>query len=147
MDDFVIRKATESDVKPLADMDKICFNLPWSEASFFEEIVNNKVAKYFVAEVSGKMVGYAGLWVVLDEGHITNIAVHPEFRRKGIAKALICKMMSAAEDAGATVFTLEVRALNKSAIALYEQFNFKIVGLRKNYYQDNGEDAAIMWKL
>ena len=147
MNNFIIRNANENDVKLLTDIDEICFSAPWSEKSFFEEITTNKVAKYIVAEINGKIVGYAGIWVILDEGHITNVAVHPEHRRKGIAKAVISEIMARAEEAGANLFTLEVRASNEAAILLYEKFDFKKVGIRKGYYENNGEDAIIMWKV
>ena len=142
-----IRPANENDIKTLTEIDEICFSSPWSEKSFTDEIMNNNVAMYLVAEVAGKVVGYAGLWVILEEGHITNVAVHPDFRGKGLAKKLLTELLAAAEEAGANIYTLEVRASNESAIALYESFNFKSVGLRKKYYEDNGEDAVIMWKV
>ena len=142
-----IRPANENDIKTLTEIDEICFSSPWSEKSFTDEIVNNKIAMYLVAEVDSKVVGYAGLWVILEEGHITNVAVHPDFRGKGLAKKLLTELLATAEEAGANIYTLEVRATNESAIALYESFNFKSVGLRKKYYEDNGEDAVIMWKV
>ena len=147
MSNLFIRPANENDIKTLTEIDEICFSAPWSEKSFTDEIMNNNIASYLVAEVAGKVVGYAGLWVILEEGHITNVAVHPDFRGKGLAKKLLTELLAAAEEAGANIFTLEVRASNESAIALYESFNFKSVGLRKKYYEDNGEDAVIMWKV
>jgi ribosomal-protein-alanine N-acetyltransferase len=147
MDGFSIRPADENDVKPITDMDKICFDLPWSETSFFEEITGNSIAKYIVAEIAGKIVGYAGIWIILDEGHITNVAVHPQFRRQGIAKALVSALIEISEAAGVKVYTLEVRASNKSAVSLYKYFNFEECGIRKEYYEDNNEDAIIMWKI
>jgi len=147
MNSFLIRPANENDIKTLTEIDAICFSAPWSEKSFTDEIMNNNVAMYFVVEVDGKVVGYAGLWVILEEGHITNVAVHPDFRGKGLAKKLLTELLAAAEEAGANLFTLEVRASNESAIALYESFNFKSVGVRKKYYEDNDEDAVIMWKV
>jgi ribosomal-protein-alanine N-acetyltransferase len=146
MDDFIIRSADKNDVKPLADMDKICFNLPWSEKSFFEEIIRNKIARYVIAEVAGKVVGYAGIWMVLDEGHITNVAVHPEFRRQGIAKAMFASLFEISQSAGIKVYTLEVRASDESAISLYRYLGFIEYGIRKNYYHDNNEDAVLMWR-
>ena len=147
MNDLQIRNANENDVKLLADMDEMCFSAPWSETSFFEEITTNKVAKYIVAEIDGEIVGYAGIWIILDEGHITNVAVHPEHRRKGIAKAIISEIIARSEEAGANLFALEVRTSNEAAILLYEKFDFKKVGIRKGYYENNGEDAIIMWKV
>ena len=146
MNNFMIRAANVHDVKPLTAIDEICFSLPWSEQSFFEEITGNAIAQYVIAESEGKIIGYAGIWAILDEGHITNIAVHPDFRRRGIAKALISVLLEATENAGVKAYTLEVRASNESAIALYECFGFTKSGLRKKYYDDNDEDAVIMWK-
>jgi len=141
-----IRAANEKDVRSLADMDQICFALPWSEKSFFEEITRNTVARYVVAEMAGQIVGYAGIWMIQDEGHITNIAVHPDFRRQGIAKAMIFTLIEISEAAGVKFYTLEVRASSESAISLYQGMGFKACGVRKGYYEDNNEDAIIMWK-
>jgi len=146
MDSLHIRFAEEKDVKQITEMDHICFDLPWSEQSFFQEIAGNNLARYFVAELSGKIVGYAGIWLIHDEGHITNIAVHPDFRRRGIAKELFFAIAKVAEDAGVEAYTLEVRISNESAISLYKGLGFVDYGIRKNYYEDNNEDAVIMWK-
>ncbi|MDR2610639.1 MAG: ribosomal protein S18-alanine N-acetyltransferase [Clostridiales Family XIII bacterium] len=91
------------------------------------------------------LVGYAGLWVVLDEGHITNVAVDPDYRRQGIAAMLLLKLLEAAREKGAKRFTLEVKRSNAAAIALYERFGFRAAGSRKGYYEEDGEDAVIMW--
>ena len=147
MDDFLIRSAVENDVKPLTELDRICFDLPWSEVSFFEEITKNEIARYVIAEIAGEIVGYAGIWLIHDEGHITNIAVRPDFRRQGIAKVLISRLLELAEAAGVKAYTLEVRASSESAISLYKDMGFKEHGVRKNYYEDNSEDAMIMWKI
>ena len=146
MNSVTIRAANEKDVQIIAAMDKVCFSLPWSEESFYEEITRNKTARYMIAEVAGKIVGYAGVWLILDEGHITNIAVHPDFRRKGIGKALISALISVSYEEGVMKFTLEVRASNTEAISLYKCLNFIECGVRKKYYEDDGEDAVIMWK-
>jgi len=146
MDDFLIRDAVEDDVKPLTDLDRICFDLPWSEVSFFEEITRNGIARYVVAEVAGEIAGYAGIWLIHEEGHITNIAVHPDFRRQGIAKALISELFAMSEGCGVKTYTLEVRASSESAISLYKNMGFKKCGVRKKYYENNSEDAIIMWK-
>jgi len=141
-----IRRADKKDVKSMTSMDEVCFSVPWSEQSFFEEITANKLARYIIAEIDGKMTGYAGLWIILDEGHITNVAVHPDYRRKGIAKALISSLIESSKAEGARLYTLEVRASNIAAISLYKSLDFKISGIRKEYYEDNNEDAIIMWR-
>ncbi|HWQ80294.1 MAG TPA: ribosomal protein S18-alanine N-acetyltransferase, partial [Anaerovoracaceae bacterium] len=142
--DLMVRQAEIRDIKPMAEMDVLCFTAPWSEESFDKEIRENHMAFYIVAEIGGRMVGYAGLWRVLDEGHITNVAVHPDFRRRGIGEALISVLLSHTIENGILSHTLEVRASNNPAISLYLKFGFEPAGFRKNYYEDNGEDAIIM---
>jgi len=144
--DLIVRLAEERDIIPMAEMDILCFSAPWSEESFRKEITDNRLAFYIVAEIDGRMVGYAGLWGIVDEGHITNVAVHPDFRRKGIGEALITVLLSHTRENGILSHTLEVRASNEAAISLYMKFGFEPAGLRKNYYEDNGEDAIIMWR-
>jgi len=146
MDDIFIRAANKNDVKPIADLENICFDLPWSERSFFEEITGNKVARYAVAETGGNIIGYAGVWLVTDEGHITNVAVHPDFRRKGVAKGLVSWLIEASGREGVASYTLEVRISNKEAISLYKSLDFRECGIRREYYEDNSEDALIMWR-
>jgi ribosomal-protein-alanine N-acetyltransferase len=144
--DLIIRQAEERDIKPMAEMDILCFSAPWSEASFEKEIRDNNLAFYIVAEVDGSMVGYAGLWCIVEEGHITNVAVHPDHRKKGIGEALVGVLLSHTIDNGILSHTLEVRASNQAAISLYTKFGFEPAGIRKGYYADNGEDAIIMWR-
>ena len=108
--------------------------------------LENKISAYFIAEESGKISGYAGIWKIVDEGHITNVAVAPAHRRKHIASALLESLFRVTERAGIVRHTLEVRAGNEGAIRLYESFGFKADGIRKGYYEDNGEDALIMWR-
>jgi ribosomal-protein-alanine N-acetyltransferase len=144
--DLVVRQAEIRDIKPMAEMDALCFSTPWSERSFDKEIRENRLAFYIVAEIGSRLVGYAGLWCVEDEGHITNVAVHPDFRRRGIGEALISVLLSHTIKNGIRSHTLEVRASNDAAISLYEKFGFEPAGRRKTYYEDNGEDAIIMWR-
>ncbi len=117
----------------------------WSKDSFANEL-NNKVAKYYaVKNNKAELVGYMGVWNIVDEAHITTIAVKEDFRRMHIAEALIAKMLEDCYNNYIKYITLEVRAGNVPAIKLYEKFGFKSLGVRKGYYQDNGEDALIMW--
>ncbi len=143
---LVVRQAEEKDIKIMAEMDVLCFSAPWSELSFEKEIKENHLAFYIVAEINERVVGYAGLWCIVDEGHITNVAVHPDFRRKGIGEALVSVLLEHTTEIGLLSHTLEVRASNDPAIALYSKFGFEAAGVRKNYYEDNGEDAIIMWR-
>ncbi len=143
-----IRKAESKDVKTLAALDARCFAAPWSEQSFEEDVVKNPLAFYLLAQTEqGDVVGYAGVWLIVDEGHITNVAVSPDCRRCGIAKRVLNQLFTDCErDWGIRAFTLEVRPSNDPALALYESFGFRPVGRRKGYYADNGEDALIMWR-
>ncbi len=136
-----ITEMTEKHAAELANLDKICFSVPWSENSFREE-AENPLAKYFVAEEDGKLIGYLGVWCVQDEGQITNIAVLPEYRRKGIASKLLEHLVC--ECKGVSQLVLEVRESNSGALALYEKYGFKRVGMRKNFYHSPTENAIIM---
>jgi len=123
-----------------------CFTLPWSRASFERELRENQYAAYYVALIAGKVAGYAGLWHVVNEGHITNIAVRPAYRKKGIGGMLLEKLIELALQKEMIGITLEVRASNLEALALYAKNGFVAEGRRKEYYDDNHEDAIIMWK-
>jgi len=127
-------------------VENLSFKIPWSRNSFVEEITTNQLATYFVAVLQGRVIGYGGFWGIFDEGHITNIAVHPEFRRCRVASKLMDKILSACEEKDIESLTLEVRKSNSAARTLYEKYGFKAEGTRKGYYADNGEDALIMWR-
>ena len=147
MSDIIIRQAAEQDIPEMARLDALCFSSPWSEAAFEQEIKENGLAFYIVAELAltGEVIGYAGLWTILEEGHITNVAVHPDHRRRHIGEALVQVLLEETGKAGIRTYTLEVRASNTGAIELYKKFGFLEVGVRKGYYEDNQEDALIMW--
>ena len=146
MKGLVIRRAQAKDAGMLADLDRACFSDPWSLKSYQEELETNVYAFYLLAEVDGRPAGYAGLWCILDEGHITNVAVLPHFRGKHIASALLQELTAQTGALGLTAYTLEVRRSNHAAIRLYEQFGFRVEGVRPHYYQSDGEDALLMWK-
>ena len=117
----------------------------WSKSAFYDEIQNN-LAKYYVAKTpEGELVGYAGTWHIIDEGHITTIAVKKDYHRKHIGEAIIIKILEDCYKAGVKYLTLEVRVSNEAAIALYNKYGFNSLGTRKGYYQDDNEDALIMW--
>ena len=141
--DLVIRQAHEKDIAPMAALDRVCFSMPWSEASFAHEIKTNHLALYLVAEIGGVLVGYAGMWAVVDEGHITNIAVRKDYRGQGIGRLLTAGLMQYAANMGVQYMTLEVRKTNLIAQALYRKLHFIQLGVRKRYYEDNGEDALL----
>ena len=127
-------------------IENMCFTTPWSFQSFVYELCQNSFAHYIVAIAEDKVVGYAGMWVIVDEAHITNVAVHPDFRGQRIGCALMQQMLVRAALRGAVKMTLEVRSTNESAKRLYAQLGFKEAGVRRGYYEDTKDDAIIMWK-
>ncbi|HQJ36406.1 MAG TPA: ribosomal protein S18-alanine N-acetyltransferase [Clostridia bacterium] len=132
------------DIDQVVEIENLSFTSPWSRESFESELKNN-LARYIVARVNGKVAAYGGMWIILDEAHITNIAVHPEFRERKIGEKLVKEMLRTAKENKAEHITLEVRASNDAARKLYEKLGFKDSGTRKGYYADTGEDAVIMW--
>lgn len=126
-------------------VENLSFKIPWSRDSFLEEL-NNDMAIYFVAVSDGQVLGYGGMWKIFDEGHITNIAVHPEFRLCGVASKIMDKILDISKFNGIANLTLEVRKSNIAAQKLYQKYGFKAEGTRKGYYSDTGEDALIMWR-
>ncbi|WP_246798121.1 ribosomal protein S18-alanine N-acetyltransferase [Alkalibacter rhizosphaerae] len=129
----------------ILSLERSAFAIPWSRGMFEEEL-KNPLARYYVLQLESQVVGYAGMWVVLNEGHITNIAVAPSNRRMGIGKRLLEHLLGEGEKMGVDSFTLEVRKSNGAALALYGSCGFVPAGIRKKYYSDNGEDAVIMWR-
>lgn len=127
-------------------IDALSFPTPWSRESFERELEINKFAKYVVARKDGIVIGYAGMWLILDEGHITNIAVHPEYRKIGAGNLLLEALIEICRIESANSLTLEVRKSNLVAQNLYKKYGFLEQGIRKGYYGDNKEDAVIMWK-
>ena len=167
-----VRKARAADAAAIAELEKECFARPWSLESVLYDLTENEKAVYVVAELAeergdaaeqvaadndtqadasetvgaGKVCGYAGMWIVAGEGQITNVAVTKTARRMHAATAILDELFELATDAGAESFTLEVRVSNEPAINLYKGFGFREAGVRKGYYEDNAEDALIMWK-
>ena len=139
-----IREFNINDIEELYEVELTSFTDPWSKESFKDEL-NNEIAHYLVGSINNKVVAYIGAWFILDEAHITNVAVKSDFRRQKIAKQLITAFIVLAKKHQITSITLEVRASNIPAQSLYQQFGFEKQGLRKRYYADNNEDAIIMW--
>ena len=144
MDDLTIRRMLVSDVDEVTAIERATFATPWSRESFLREMEKNVAARYLVAQRDGRIVGYAGAWVILDESHITNIAVAEAERGQGIGRRLGEALMKYLSNLGASYTTLEVRVSNERAQHLYESVGFIRVGKRKRYYEDNGEDAWLM---
>ena len=138
------RRMTLEDVPQVHEIELKTFHTPWSYQSFVDEMTTNKCARYIVAEEDGKVLGYAGAWMIFDEGHITNIAVDESVRGKGIGAGVTKALMQYAANLGVQYMTLEVRRSNIVAQNLYKKMGFIELGVRKRYYEDNGEDARIM---
>ncbi|MBR5478570.1 MAG: ribosomal protein S18-alanine N-acetyltransferase [Clostridia bacterium] len=138
-----IIKMEKRHIPQVAMLEKECFSSPWSE-KMLEETYDNPCSYLIVWEEGDRVAGYVGLYKILDEGYITNVAVLPCFRRRGIAKALVEKLV--AENRDLSFLTLEVRASNAGAIALYEKLGFEQVGVRPKYYSNPEEDAYLMTK-
>jgi ribosomal-protein-alanine N-acetyltransferase len=126
-------------------VEEACFSSPWSRNTFLNELTENPYASYIVAVKGEQVAGYAGTWLVLDEAHITNVAVAPPWRRQGIARRMMEHLIYLALHQGARRMTLEVRSSNLSAQKLYLSMGFRSAGIRPGYYTDNNEDAVIMW--
>lgn len=144
--DVILREMEIDDLDVIMDIEKDAFSTPWSKKAFEKEITENLLAKYIVAEVDGNPVGYAGIWLIIDEGHITNIAVSKSLRGQGIGKYLMMGLIDFCRKSSIINMTLEVRKSNIRAQKLYRKFGFIDCGIRPNYYSDDHEDAVIMWK-
>lgn len=136
---------TIDDLDEVMDVEVNSFTIPWSREAFFNELTKNQFAQYLIVEVDQRVVGYCGVWIIIDEAHITNIALLPEYRGMKLGEALMAKVMELAREMGAMRVTLEVRVSNERAQNLYRKFGFEEGAIRKQYYTDNMEDALVMW--
>ena len=140
------RKMTPDDVEAVYAIELATFPSPWTLDSFHYEMQENQFAHYTVAVNDvGKVIGFCGMWIVIDSAQITNVAVLPEARGLGIGEALMRESMKVAKNGGADIMSLEVRVTNTVAQNLYRKLEFQDGGIRKGYYTDNGEDALVMW--
>ena len=138
---------TADHLDEVAELERICFSVPWSRNMLAEELDNMLSAFLVALDDADRVVGYAGVQVILDEGYITNVAVFPEYRRLGVAAKIIEVYMNFAQANQLAFLTLEVRPSNAAAIALYQRFGFEEVGRRKNYYDLPREDALILTRF
>ncbi|URZ07920.1 ribosomal protein S18-alanine N-acetyltransferase [Clostridium felsineum] len=145
MNNLTVHPLKKEDIDSIIAIENLCFPTPWTKESMEGEL-NNKFAKYLVIKKDNVVIGYGGLWLIIDEGHITNIAVHPEFRGIGIGNIIVKELIKLCYIRNISSMTLEVRVSNIVAQNLYKKFGFKEAGIRKRYYSDNDEDALIMWK-
>ena len=132
------------DVAAVHEIERLSFQTPWPAHAFEQELRGNRLARYIVARAGDRVVGFAGVWLMVDEAHVTTFGVHPDWRRQGIGRQLLLNLAELSVTIGARRMTLEVRVSNQAAQALYRQFGFEIAGRRHRYYTDDGEDALIM---
>ena len=143
----IIRAIREEDVRQIHEIETLCFATPWSEESILHDVKENVVARWLVMDDGeGRVLAYAGMWFVLDEAHVCNVVVHPECRRLGYGRLIMDALMNLAMENSMSMMTLEVRRSNLPAQNLYHACGFLDVGYRKRYYEDNKEDALIMYK-
>ena len=145
--DYIITDAREEMLPQLHAIEAQCFSVPWTEAMLRAQMAPETHIFLTAETPQGEVAGYIGLMFVLDEGYISNVAVAPQFRRQGVADALIRALVRRAEEKRLAFLTLEVRESNAPAIALYEKCGFQTVGRRKNYYEKPTEDAILMTRL
>lgn len=143
--DIKIEPMELDSIEKVLEISQLSFPIPWSRKSFEQEL-SNVFANYFVAKSNNEVIGYGGMWIIIDEGHITNIAVHPKYRNQGVGDKILSNMIATCNEKKVIAMTLEVRLSNIAAQKLYSKYGFISEGIRKRYYEDNGEDAIIMWK-
>lgn len=140
-----VRPMQIHDLERIMEIEHASFPSPWSPSAFMSELTENEYARYFCLELHEQVVGYMGLWFILEEGHITNVAIAPDYRGKRLGEILMQTVMERMVKEGMERMTLEVRASNLRAQSLYKRLGFVKAGVRKGYYSDNQEDALIMW--
>lgn len=140
----IVDDMTPADIPHITAIERRCYAMPWQESAYYTELANS-CATYLVARLGERVVGYAGMWVIMDEAHITTIAVDPDYRGRRYAERLMLALIERAQRLGANRATLEVREGNRVARHLYRLFGFEDTAVRKCYYTDNQENAIVMW--
>jgi ribosomal-protein-alanine N-acetyltransferase len=145
--DLKLKSLTLNDLTAILELDQACFGGLWTMDGYQRELnsPNSELLGLFSPVYGSKLLGMGCFWAILEEAHITILAIHPQYHRQGLGQALLYSLLQTARDRGLERATLEVRASNLAAISLYEKFGFKIAGRRRGYYQDNGEDALVLW--
>ena len=141
---LLIRPMTVDDLASVQLIERASFTTPWPPQAYRQELESNRLASYLVGLIGGEVVAYGGIWLMVDEAHVTTFAVHPRYRRRRIGERLLLSLLDLSVDRHAREATLEVRLSNLAARRLYEKYGFRPVGIRPRYYSDNGEDALIM---
>ncbi|GAC1656993.1 MAG: ribosomal protein S18-alanine N-acetyltransferase [Candidatus Dormibacteraceae bacterium] len=142
---LVIEAMREADVPTIQEIEKDIFSTPWPRNAYYRELASRNTAHYVVLRRDGEIIGYGGMWRMYDEAHVTTIGVRRDQQHGGFGRVLFAGLVQAAYDLGAKWVTLEVRTSNVNAMRMYEAFGFKVIGRRRGYYTDNGEDAIVMW--
>lgn len=145
MDSLTIELMNKNNIEAVREISSLSFSVPWTLESIEKELENN-LAKYILLKSVDKYIGFVGVWIIFDEGHITNIAIHPEYRGFGYSKILMDALIDTCKKNNVNSITLEVRSSNIPAIKLYEKYGFIVEGIRKDYYDKPKEDGFIMWK-
>ncbi|QAY66887.1 ribosomal protein S18-alanine N-acetyltransferase [Paenibacillus protaetiae] len=141
----LFRPMVLADIPAVEEIEQEAFATPWTSDAFTNELTNNMFAKYIVMESGGELIGYGGMWVIVDEAHVTNVAIRSDCRGQGFGRLLMSELQHKAVFYGAERMTLEVRVSNTVAQNLYRKLGFEPSGVRPGYYSDNNEDALIMW--
>lgn len=141
---LVIERMRLGDVGAVIEIERLSFSSPWPAYAFEQELTANRLAHYVVARSDDRVVGFAGIWLMVDEAHVTTFGVHPDHRRRGVGRRLLLRLAEMAIELGTVRMTLEVRVSNEAAQALYRTFGFRIAGRRIAYYSDDHEDALVM---
>jgi ribosomal-protein-alanine N-acetyltransferase len=141
---LVVGPMRMADVAAVLEIERLSFSAPWPAFAFEQELTANRLAHYRVARLGDRVVAFGGIWLMVDDAHITTFGVHPEHRRRGIGRRLLLELADVALELGSARLTLEVRVSNEAAQALYQSFGFVEAGRRVAYYSDDGEDALVM---
>jgi ribosomal-protein-alanine N-acetyltransferase len=141
---LVVEPMRLGDVAAVLEIERLSFSSPWPAYAFEQELTANRLAHYVVARSDDHVVGFAGIWLMVDEAHVTTFGVHPDHRRRGVGRRLLLRLAELAIELGSARMTLEVRVSNTAAQSLYRSFGFRVAGRRVAYYSDDGEDALVM---
>jgi ribosomal-protein-alanine N-acetyltransferase len=144
-EELVIEPMSDGDIKDVLRIEQQSFSTTWPANAFYQELHDNKLAHYFVGRVGKQIVAYGGIWVILEDSHVTTIAVTPAHRGRRYGEIMLLHLLDQAMSRGASWMTLEVRESNTVAQALYRKYGFTTVSTRKGYYSDNNENALVMW--